>query len=130
MDCLSNVFFKSRVSLECGGFAALHQCFDGSDVGWVGDEEWEIFHHGLFSEIENTVVLSPELLGHRLSGEFAEFDGVKAEDFHNTGGGLVALLVLVVSKFALLSEEIQVQGRSAFTGVQSDERTESIGISL
>ena len=65
-----------------------------------------------------------------MSGEFAEFDGVKAEDFHNTGGGLVALLVLVVSKFALLGEEIQVQGRSAFTGVQSDERTESISISL
>jgi len=89
-----------------------------------------LFHHGLFRKGENTIELSPELLGHRLSGLIVEFNGVKAKNFHDTLSGLVALVVLLASQFASLGDEVEVHGGSAFVGVKSNVAGKSIRVLL
>lgn len=99
-------------------------------VAGVGDEVGESLHHGLFREFEKSIELCPELLGHGLTCLIIEFDVVKAKDFHDTMRSLVGLLVLMAGKFASFGEEIQVQGSSAFTGVQSNEAFKGVDILL
>lgn len=55
---------------------------------------------------------------------------VKTEGLHHTVRGLVCLLVLMAGKFSFFCEEIQVQGSSAFTGVESDEAFKGLDILL
>lgn len=80
--------------------------------------------------MENTVELSPELLGHRLSRLIIEFNGVKAKNFHDTLRSLVTLLVLVAGKFASLGDEVQVHRSTAFTAVQADVAPEGVTVLL
>jgi hypothetical protein len=65
-----------------------------------------------------------------LSRLIAEFNGVKAKDFHDTLRSLVALLVLVAGKFASFGDEVQVHRRSAFAGVKANVATKGVTVLL
>ena len=65
--------------------SASEESLDLGLVGRVGDEGGNLAGHAVFGELEDHIVLIPELLFVGLSGLAGNLDGVEAESFHHAG---------------------------------------------